>query len=110
MVKHVRITCYRSTLRVITTATVRKILVYTEMSNQPRSVKLSLWLTKHYVVKAYGGADVKIHVFLTSVLVGDEWSVSRPSHFTPPPPGKSPLYTLDRRLGGAETYELKSGN
>jgi hypothetical protein len=24
-----------------------------------------------------------IHEFLTSALVGDEWSVSRPGHFTP---------------------------
>jgi hypothetical protein len=34
-------------------------------------------------MKAYGGVDVKIHVFLTSALDGDEWSVSRPGHFTP---------------------------
>jgi hypothetical protein len=32
---------------------------------------------------AYGGVDVKIHVFLTSVLVGGEWSASRPCLFTP---------------------------
>jgi hypothetical protein len=34
-------------------------------------------------MKAYEGVDVQIHVFLTSVLVGDEWSASRPCHFTP---------------------------
>jgi hypothetical protein len=30
-------------------------------------------------MKAYGGVDV----FLTSVLVGDEWSTSRPGRFIP---------------------------
>jgi hypothetical protein len=34
-------------------------------------------------MKAYGGVDVYIHIFLTSALVGSEWSASRPGHFTP---------------------------
>jgi hypothetical protein len=34
-------------------------------------------------MKAYGGVDVKIHIFLTSALVGGEWSGSRPGRFTP---------------------------
>jgi hypothetical protein len=34
-------------------------------------------------MKAYGGVDVYIHVFLTSALVGAERSASRPYHFTP---------------------------
>jgi hypothetical protein len=38
-------------------------------------------------MKTYGGVDVQIHVFLTSVLVG-EWSASRTGRFTPR--GKSP--------------------
>jgi hypothetical protein len=40
---------------------------------------------KYYAVMAYGGVDVYeyIHVFLTSVLVGGEWSASRPCRFTP---------------------------
>jgi hypothetical protein len=29
-------------------------------------------------MKAYGGVDVEIHMFLTSALVGGEWSASRP--------------------------------
>jgi hypothetical protein len=34
-------------------------------------------------MKAYEGVDVRIHVFLTSALVGDEWSPSLPGRFTP---------------------------
>jgi hypothetical protein len=34
-------------------------------------------------MKAYGGVDILIHVFLISVIVGDEWSVSRLGHFNP---------------------------
>jgi hypothetical protein len=34
-------------------------------------------------MKTYGGVDVYIHVFLTSAVVGGEWSASRPCRFTP---------------------------
>jgi hypothetical protein len=34
-------------------------------------------------MKAYGGVDVEIHIFLTSGLAGGEWSASRPGRFTP---------------------------
>jgi hypothetical protein len=34
-------------------------------------------------MKAYGGVDVEIHIFLTSALVGGEWSGSHPGYFTP---------------------------
>jgi hypothetical protein len=34
-------------------------------------------------MKVYGGVDMQIHIFLTSVLVGGQWSASRPGHFTP---------------------------
>jgi hypothetical protein len=34
-------------------------------------------------MKAYGGVDVQIHTFLTSALVGGEWSPSRPGRFAP---------------------------
>jgi hypothetical protein len=33
-------------------------------------------------MKAYGGVDVYSHIFLTSALVGGEWSASRPGRFT----------------------------
>jgi hypothetical protein len=33
-------------------------------------------------MKAYGGVDVYIHIFLTLALVGGEQSTSRPSCFT----------------------------
>jgi hypothetical protein len=41
-------------------------------------------------MKAYGEVDVYIIVFLTSALVGGEWSPSRSGRFT----------SLDRGLGG----------
>jgi hypothetical protein len=34
-------------------------------------------------MKAYGGVNVSIHIFLTSALAGGDWSVSRPGRFTP---------------------------
>jgi hypothetical protein len=34
-------------------------------------------------MKAYGGVDVWIRIFLTRALAGGEWSASRPGHFTP---------------------------
>jgi hypothetical protein len=34
-------------------------------------------------MKAYGGVDVEIHIFLTSALAGGKWSASRLGHFTP---------------------------
>jgi hypothetical protein len=33
-------------------------------------------------MKTYGGADVWTHVFLTSAVVGGEWSASRSGRFT----------------------------
>jgi hypothetical protein len=34
-------------------------------------------------MKAHGGVDIEIHIFLTSAPAGGEWSASRPSPFTP---------------------------
>jgi hypothetical protein len=41
-------------------------------------------------MKAYGGENVQIHVFLTSAVVGVEWSASRP-------------YRLNKGLDGPQT-------
>jgi hypothetical protein len=41
------------------------------------------YLIMHYAMKAYGGVDVWLHIFLTSALVGGEWSASHPGRFTP---------------------------
>jgi hypothetical protein len=34
-------------------------------------------------MKAYGGVDVQIHIFLPSALIGGKRSASRPNRFTP---------------------------
>jgi hypothetical protein len=34
-------------------------------------------------MNTYRGVDVEIHIFLTSALVGGEWSASHPCRFTP---------------------------
>jgi hypothetical protein len=34
-------------------------------------------------MKAYGGVDVYMHIFLTSALAEGEWSASRPGRFNP---------------------------
>jgi hypothetical protein len=49
-------------------------------------------------MKVYGGVDVWIHIFLTSVLAGGEWPVSRLGRFTlweraPNPIGWEVLWT-----------------
>jgi hypothetical protein len=56
--------------------------------------------TPPYAMEAYGRMDVEIHVFLTSALVGGEWSDSRPCRFTPR--GKSSRCPLDRKLVGPQ--------
>jgi hypothetical protein len=45
-------------------------------------------------------------IFLTSALVGGEWSVSRSCRFTP---GKEPRYPFYRRLGGPQSRSGQYG-
>jgi hypothetical protein len=52
------------------------------LNGNTKEVKFPLCLTNYYVMEAYGWVDVWIHVFLTSVLVGGEWSASHPSRVT----------------------------
>jgi hypothetical protein len=46
-------------------------------------VKFSLCLIKHKAMKTYRGTENTAPPFITLVLVGGEWSVSRPCRFTP---------------------------
>jgi hypothetical protein len=50
-------------------------------------------------MKAYGVVDVYIHIFLTSAVVGGEWSASPPGRFT----------LGDRRLGGPQSRSGRRG-
>ena len=50
-------------------------------------------------MEAYGGVDVQVHSFLTSVLDGRGW-FSRFGRFTR---GKKSRYPLNMRLGGPKT-------
>jgi hypothetical protein len=53
-------------------------------------------------MKAYGGVDVWIHIFLTSAVAGGEWSASRPGE-------RAPGYPLDRMLGGPQSRSGRRG-
>jgi hypothetical protein len=52
--------------------------MYNKGKNCPRAE-----LAKHYTMKTYDWVDVEINGFLTSVLIGGEWSASSPGRFTP---------------------------
>jgi hypothetical protein len=47
-------------------------------------------------MKAYGVVDVQIHVFLTSTLIGGEWSASRSGRFIK---WKEPLVPIRQETG-----------
>jgi hypothetical protein len=47
-------------------------------------------------MKTYGGVEAWLHSFLTSGLVGDEWSISRPGRFTT---WKETRYPFYKKLG-----------
>jgi hypothetical protein len=52
------------------------------MSMHPMLLLLSL-ANKHNAMKTCGGVDIHVYEFLTSAIVGGEWSASRPCRFTP---------------------------
>jgi hypothetical protein len=60
---------------------VRKLLDSVEKYG--KAVKLSLPLTKHYVIKISGGVDVWVRVFLTSALAGSEYQIDAPAALLP---------------------------
>jgi hypothetical protein len=47
--------------------------------------------------------------FLTSALVGGEWSASRPCRVTLFPRKRAPWYSLDRRLSGSQSQSGRYG-
>jgi hypothetical protein len=60
------------------------------------------FVSMRYAMKTYGGVDIQIHVLLSCALVGGEWTISRPSHFTP---GESA--TVTHCVGGGPGLELQ---
>jgi hypothetical protein len=72
------------------------------IKGKKKKVQLSLCLTNYALRdEGVGGVDVLIHVFLTSTLVGGEWSASRPGCFSP---GERAWYSLHTILGGAQNW------
>jgi hypothetical protein len=59
-------------------------------------------------MKAYGGVDVWIHIFLTSAPAGGKWPPSRPGRFISEERAP-PRYPLDRRLGGTQSRSGRCG-
>jgi hypothetical protein len=57
-------------------------------------------------MKAYGGVDVYIYIFLTSALAGGEWSASRPGHFIQE---KKSQCLLDGTLAGLQSRPGRRG-
>jgi len=49
---------------------------------------------------------IKLHAFLILFLIGDEWSASRYSHFTP---REEPRNLSDRRLKGSQNRSGRDG-
>jgi hypothetical protein len=58
-------------------------------------------------MKTYEEVELLIQAFLTSALVGGEWSASRTGRFTPP--GKEPQYPLESSLGEPQNRSGRRG-
>jgi hypothetical protein len=65
---------------------------------------LSLCLSKHHKLNAYGGVDVQIHAFLTSTQHGRKWSISRPGWL----PSETTRYPCNRREPGVSSLVVQS--
>jgi hypothetical protein len=68
------------------------------------------YLIKYYAMKAYGGVDVYIHIFLTSALAGGEWLASCADRFTPGERAPGTLWIrgrVDPRAGLDEVEKKK---
>jgi hypothetical protein len=50
--------------------------------------------------------DVLIHIFLTSVIAGGEWSASRPGRSTP---GNEPLVSIGQEPSGPQSQYGRRG-
>jgi hypothetical protein len=85
------------------------VVLFNWLSCWWRGVKLSLCLTDEALrregIWRSGCID---HVFLTSVLVADEWSASGRGCFTPRPRAPPP-YPLNKRLGGRQNQSGRRG-
>jgi len=57
--------------------------VFPVFNQAPCYEDISLCLIKLHAVKKYCRVEVWLHTFLTLVLYGGEWLVSRPGRFTP---------------------------
>jgi hypothetical protein len=65
-------------------AVYRRIAEIYRLHFHGRKAKSSLCLTTEALLyEGVWGVDIDIHVFLTSALVGREWSASRPGRFIP---------------------------
>jgi hypothetical protein len=66
-------------------------------------------LIKQYAMKTYGRVHIQTQVFLTSALVGGEWSASHPGRFTPVEraPGTHWTGGLVASRGGLEDVEKR---
>jgi hypothetical protein len=72
-------------------------------------MKISLCLTKHSAMTAYGDVRFGLYLFLTLALAGGKWSVQKPD-CTPPPDKipKSHRYLWNRRLPGFRNQSGRS--
>jgi hypothetical protein len=59
-------------------------------------------LSRYRYTGSKGEVRYSSYSFLTAALDGDEWSASRPGRALAL--GEDPLYPLDRRLGGSQSW------